>query len=325
MPVSGHGNLGDLSMWIKFTSPQKWIDTLSPTDGAHHNSFTPLSTGASKGSYFAILIGSIATIIAGCIEMITAALLGTILDVILDAGPENVITEQGLFLAGAGLFILFARPLAFMFSAFMQTVVIGPNLRKLVMTRLHRWTLGHSTTFFDNDFAGRIAQKEVTAARALTDVVVEFLHTVLFAVASIAAAFAIVATIDWRIGLMVIIWVFGFFGLMKFFLPRIRVRSAARAEAQAVTTGQIVDTVSNIKIVKLFANAFYEDRAALKAFNFLRQTSKDYGVMLIWFRMALLTYSGVIFIGVLFATIYLWMNGQVTPGAVLLADLLPCG
>ena len=83
-----------------------------------------------------------------------------------------------------------------MFSAFMQTVVIGPNLRKLVMTRLHRWTLGHSITFFDNEFAGRIAQKEVTAAHALTDVVVEFLHTVLFAVASIAAAFVIVATID---------------------------------------------------------------------------------------------------------------------------------
>ncbi|MEK9979990.1 MAG: ABC transporter transmembrane domain-containing protein, partial [Paracoccaceae bacterium] len=243
--------------------------------------------------------------------------LGTILDVVLDAGPENVIADQGLFLAGAAIFILFARPLTFMFSAYMQSVVIGPNLRKMVMTRLHRWTLGHSTTFFDNDFAGRIAQKEVTAARALTDVVVEFLHTVLFAVASIVAAFVIVATIDWRIGAMVILWVFGFFCLMKYYLPRIRVRSAVRAEAQAVTTGQIVDTVSNVKVVKLFANAFYEDKAALKAFDFLRQTSKDYGVMLIWFRMALLTYSGVIFIGVIFATIYLWMNGQATPGAVV--------
>ena len=107
------------------------------------------------------MIGSIATIIAGCIEIITAALLGTILDVVLDAGSEKVITEQGLFLAGAGLFILFVRPLAFMFSAFMQTVVIGPNLRKLVMTRLHRWTLGHSTTVFDNDFAGRLRRKRL--------------------------------------------------------------------------------------------------------------------------------------------------------------------
>ncbi len=317
MPDSGHDNPGDLSMWTKITSPQKWIDTLSHADGAPPQRLYPFIHWCLKGSYFAILIGSIATIIAGCMEMITAALLGTILDVVLEAGPENMIAEQGLFLAGAGLFILFARPLTFMFSAFMQTVVIGPNLRKLVMTRLHRWTLGHSITFFDNEFAGRIAQKEVTAARALTDVVVEFLHTVLFAAASIAAAFAIVATIDWRIGVMVIIWVFGFFCLMKYFLPRIRVRSAARAEAQAVTTGQIVDTVSNIKIVKLFTNAFYEDGAALKAFNYLRQTSKDYGVMLIWFRITLLTYSGVIFIGVLFATIYLWVNGQATPGAMV--------
>jgi len=317
MRVSGRDNQGASSMWTKITSPKSWIDTLSPAEGAPPRRLYPFMHWCLKGSYFAILIGSIATIVAGCMEMVTAALLGIILDVVLDAGPENVIADQGLFLAGAAIFILFARPLTFMFSAYMQSVVIGPNLRKMVMTRLHRWTLGHSTTFFDNDFAGRIAQKEVTAARALTDVVVEFLHTVLFAVASIVAAFVIVATIDWRIGAMVILWVFGFFGLMKYYLPRIRVRSAARAEAQAVTTGQIVDTVSNVKVVKLFANAFYEDKAALKAFDFLRQTSKDYGVMLIWFRMALLTYSGVIFIGVIFATIYLWMNGQATPGAVV--------
>ena len=41
---------------------------------------------------------------------------------------------------------------------------------------------------------------------------------------------------------------------MRFFLPRIKGYSADRANAQAAATGQIVDTISNISLVKLFAN-----------------------------------------------------------------------
>ena len=71
MPVSGHGNLGDLSMWTKFASPQKWIDTLSPADGEPPQQLYAFIYWCLKGSYFAIMIGSIATIIAGCIEMLS--------------------------------------------------------------------------------------------------------------------------------------------------------------------------------------------------------------------------------------------------------------
>ena len=179
--------------------------------------------------------------------------------------------------------------------------------------------MGQSTSFFDNDFAGRIAQKEVQAASALTDVVVEFLHTVLFAIASVIAAILIISSIDWRIGLVVGIWFTGFYGLMRFFLPRIRLTSAEKANAQASVTGQIVDTVSNISIVKLFANSRHEDRAALEAFDHLRNTSVEYGKSLTRFRTYLLIYSGVIFIAVTGSTIALWATGNSTPGAVVAA------
>ena len=306
-------------MHFSLLRPQSWIDSLAPAKGAPPQRLYPFVHWCLRGSYFAIAVAALATILAGFMEMLTASILGLLIDVVIEAGPTRVFQEEAWFLIGAALFILFARPLAFMFSAYMQTVVIAPNLRKLVMTRLHRWTLGHATTFFDNDFAGRIAQKEVTAARALTDVVVEFLHTALFAVASIVAAFVIVATIDIRIALALALWVSGFFVLMRYFLPRVRVKSAARAEAQAITTGQIVDTVSNINTVKLFANSYYEDNAASGAFDQLRSASLAYGWTLIWFRAALLTYSGVIFVIVISGTVWLWSQGEATPGAVVAA------
>ena len=306
-------------MQFNLWHPQSWINSLTPATGAPPQSLYRFVHWCMKGSYFAISVAAFATIISGFVEMLTASMLGLLIDVVIDAGPSRVFTEEIWFLVGAVLFILFLRPMAFLLSAYTQTVVIGPNLRKLVMIRLHRWTLGHATTFFENDFAGRIAQKEVTTARALTDFVIEFLHTALFAVASISAAFIIVAFIDLYIALCVALWVSGFYFLMRYFLPRVRVKSAARAEAQAITTGQIVDTVSNINTVKLFANSYYEDNAALRAFAQLRATSLDYGWTLIWFRATLLTYSGVIFVIVLGGTVWLWSIGETTPGAVVAA------
>ena len=306
-------------MWRKLFDPASWIDTQAPADGAPPNRLWAFVHWCLKGSYGVIGLGAATTIAAGVLEMITAALLGWIVDVVLITGPERVFTEQLGFMLAAVVFILLIRPAMFMLSAYVQSVAIGPALRSMILTRLHRWTLGHSTQFFENDFAGRIAQKEMQGARALTDVVVDFLHTVLFALSSIVAALVIVASIDWRVGAIVGLWILGFYGLLRYFLPRIRQRAARRANAQAVTTGQVVDTISNISIVKLFANAFYEDRAALKTFEDLQGTMTDYGKLLVWFRAWLLTYAGVIFLLVVGSTVALWSMGSATPGAVVAA------
>jgi ATP-binding cassette subfamily B protein len=52
--------------------------------------------------------------------------------------------------------------------------------------------------------------------------------------------------------------------LIRFFIPLVRENSAARASSRAMVTGQVVDTITNIKTVKLFAHAAFEDRVALR-------------------------------------------------------------
>ena len=77
-------------------------------------------------------------------------------------------------------------------------------------------------------------------------------------------------------------------------MPLIRIRSSGRASARAMVTGQIVDTVTNIKTVKLFAHDDHEDRAALSAMRTFRQYSLDYGVIAAWFRFSLNGLAGVL-------------------------------
>ena len=105
----------------------------------------------------------------------------------------------------------------------------------------------------------------------------------------------------------------------RFFLPRLKRCSALRADAQAKATGQIFDTISNISLVKLFANSRREDRAAIDAFANLRTKMVFYGKELITFRTCMVVYSGTIFFSVSAACVLLWSKGQVTPGEVVAA------
>ena len=136
-----------------------------------------------------------ASILSAIAETLTAALMGFILDLLLDNDPSVLLSEKLFVLIIAVVFLLGARPLFFAVSAYIQSVILTPGIRTLIATRIHRWTLGHSKTFFENDFAGRVAQKEVQAANALTDVVVESIHTVLFALISVIAAIVIISII----------------------------------------------------------------------------------------------------------------------------------
>ena len=97
-----------------------------------------------------------ARITSGVVEMFTAAFLGIALDVVLETSPEKSIAEQGIFICNL-CFCFNCSAIFFNISAYAKSVIVVSNLRKLVATRLLRWTLGHLTSFFENDFAGRIA------------------------------------------------------------------------------------------------------------------------------------------------------------------------
>ncbi|MGL5009239.1 MAG: ABC transporter ATP-binding protein, partial [Paracoccaceae bacterium] len=195
-------------------------------------------------------------------------------------------------------------------------IVIGPNVLPLVLSRLHRWTLGQAVTFFDNDFAGRIATKQMQAARAVTDVATEVINTVCFALASVIGSVVFLLVIDWRVALALAVWLVGYVLVIRFFLPRVKVNSSARAAARAMVTGQVVDTITNIKTVKLFAHAAFEDRVALNAMSVFRDRSLEFGVISTWFRLSLMTLAGVLPVLLIGGTLVLWTEGAATAGAI---------
>ena len=292
-----------------------WVAPFTPPDTAPPDTLVAFFRWALAGSRSALIVGCIVAALAGSTEVVSAMMLGIVVDFAV-GDPAGLWSDHGLLLIGIAVFLLAIRPLAFGANALLQSVVLTPNLNVLVLSRLHRWTLGQAITFFDNDFAGRIAQKQMQAARALTDVTVELLNTVVFALASILATLLLVLTIGWEIGLVLMLWLVGYFAFIRHYLPRVRETSQGRAAARAVVTGQVVDTISNMRTVKLFAHADYEDRVAIGAMQGYRDRTMEFGVLSTGFRFWLMTVAGVLPVVMVGLALWMWTRGQASPGDI---------
>jgi len=298
------------------------IDAFRPADGPPPQSLGRFFDWALRGSWPALAVAGVISSLAGVTEVVSALILGWVIDATVSAGPERFFQDHAWLLVGFVAFYLIARPLAFGLSAASNSIVVGTNIMPLVLSRLHRWTLGQAVTFFDNDFAGRIAQKQMQAARAVTDVATEVINTVCFALASVIGSVIVLIALDGWIALGMAVWLVAYVLLIRFFMPRVRVNSAARASARAMVSGQVVDTITNIKTVKLFAHAAFEDRVALKAMEVFRARSLEFGVISTWFRLSLMTLAGLLPIILIGGTVILWQQGQATAGAIAAAGAI---
>lgn len=277
---------------------------------------------AVQGAWPGILWATFWSACSGSMEAISATLLGNVIDVANTANPVTVFSDHiWLFVGFVGLYLI-ARPLIFGLTTHAASIIVEPNLFPLILSRMHRWTLGQAVTFFDNDFAGRIAQKQMQVARAATDVVSGSIETMAFSLASVVGSVALLSTINGWISLLLVAWIAAYILFIKGFLKKVRVASASRAAARAMVTGQIVDTVTNMKTVKLFAHSRHEDGVALEAMNAFRDKAIEYGIISSWFRLSLMALAGVLPVLLVGATVYLWSQGGATAGDIAAAGAI---
>lgn len=295
-----------------------WIKPFQPAEGPPPETLGAFLRWCLSGAWIVLFLAAFLSALAGAMEAGTAWILGRVIDATVTVGPEAFFDGRNLTLIiGAIAFFLIVRPLLFGLSSASNSIMVAPNLNPMILSRLHRWTLGQNVTFFDDDFAGRIAQKQMQAARAVTDVAVEVINVVAFALASLIGSVILLIAIDWRVAIGFGAWLVLYFALINWFLPRVRKRAASRAGARAMVSGQVVDTITNIKTVKLFAHADHEDRAALGAMQTFRERSIEFGYLAAGFRLALMSLAGLLPVLLLGGTILLWQRGIASEGDIV--------
>lgn len=303
-------------------NPAKWIDAFAPADGPPPDTLGAFLIWCFRGSFRFMALGSLVSVVAGILEVLTALILGRLIDTALASQADRFFGENSALLLGVIAFFVICRPIVLGLSGMMQAVVVAPAILNMAMSRLHRHTLGQAVEFFDNDFAGRIAQKMGQASRAATDLVIEFIHTVVFAIASLVGSAILMLSVDPRTALLILLWIVAYVMMIRFFMPRVRAASKARAASRAMVTGQVVDTVTNIKTVKLFAHDRFEDKAALDAMEEMRSVSVRFGWVSASFRFCLMALAGVLPLIIVGATLYFWTQGTATTGEIVIAGTI---
>ncbi|WP_170515460.1 ABC transporter ATP-binding protein [Ruegeria atlantica] len=273
-----------------------------------------------SGAWPMIFVAASFSAMAGAMEAGTAWMLGLVIDLASENGPQGFFNADNLWMIlGVVAFFMLLRPALFGLSSVTNNYIVMPNVPPLVLAKLNRWTLGQSVTYFDDDFAGRIAQKQMQTSNALASVVSETISAIVFALASLAGSLLLLGSIHPLVMLPFAGWLVVYFLLIRWYLPRIRARSAARAGARAMVSGQVVDTITNIKTVKLFAHSAFEDQAARNSMVDLREKMLAFGALSASFRFILMVLAGVLPVLLLGATLLLWRNGIATAGDIVAA------
>ena len=298
------------------------IDPYAPAVGPPPRTLGRFFHWGIKGAYPVIAIASVFAGAVGSLEAFTAIILGVVIDAVLTSGPDRFMADNFWLFATLVGFFMVLRPVLMGLGALFNMYVLGANVITMVLSRISRWTLGHSVDFFDSDFAGRIATKENQVARAMAEVVVETVNVVAFALVSVIASIILVSSIDWRIGLVLLVWLVAYSILIRWFLPRARSRAKARANARAAVTGQLVDTITNIKTVKLFAHDDHEDSATHLALDNLREKSLHWGALSVSFRFTLMGLAGILPASMIGGTAYLWSLGLASEGDIAAAGAI---
>src|SRR4029079_9551176 len=141
------------------------------------------------------------------------------------ATPEAFLANQWPILLWMGLVALVLRPTVSTCHDLIKNQIIGGPVSNRVRWLTHRYVLRQSLSFFQNDFAGRVANKIMQAAPALRDSVVQLIDAIWYAAVQWVGAAVIFAVADCRLLLPLLVWLLAYFGALLYFVPRIKERS----------------------------------------------------------------------------------------------------
>jgi len=261
------------------------------------------------------------SVVVAAIEIGLISYMGRVVD-LLTGPPAQVWQNHGTELILVGLFILFLRPLAQALDVLLLNNSILPNFGTLIRWRSHKHVLRQSVGWFENDFAGRIANRIMQTPPAAGEVVFQVFDAISFSLAYLLGAAVLLAVADPRLLLPLLVWFAFYAALVRWTIRRVGPASQAASDARSTVTGRVVDSYSNIHSVKMFAHHDRELDYAKEAIENTRTTffyeMRLYTVM----DIALVTLNGFLIVGVVGWAMYLWMQGTASVGVVAAATAL---
>ncbi|SMY07169.1 ABC transporter ATP-binding protein [Flavimaricola marinus] len=268
------------------------------------------------------VVTGISSAIVALIEIWLIAYMGRLTDMLSDTTATAFWADHKVELILVAVFILTLRPALQVLQVGLLNNSILPNFGTLVRWRAHRHVLRQSVGWFENDFAGRIANRIMQTPPAAGEVVFQLFDAIAFAIVYLIGAAVLLGDADPRLIVPMMLWLVPYLLLVRWVIKRIGPASEAASNARSAVTGRVVDSYTNIHSVKMFAHHDREVDYAKEAIEEARKTFQVEMRLYTIMDFALVLLNGLLIVLVVGLSLILWMGGTATVGVVVAATAL---
>ncbi|MCU4674865.1 ABC transporter ATP-binding protein/permease [Catenovulum sp. 2E275] len=273
----------------------------------------------TKGIEVHLILMAVLTAGLAIIEASLMGFLGQLVDLLAKSTPDAFFAEQSTRLIAMTVLVLVIAPLCiWLHTVIVHQTLLG-NYPMIIRWQAHRYLLGQSISFFQNDFAGRVATKVMQTALAVRESVMKLLDVFMYVIVYFISMLVLIAQADPRLLLPILLWMAAYIGLQIYYVPKLKQASMEQADARSVMSGRIVDSYTNINTVKLFAHTEQEATYAKDGMNdFLKTVYKQMRIATGMISLVQITNYVLAFV-VCAVSIWLWKDNLITVGAIAVA------
>ncbi|MFA0567529.1 ABC transporter ATP-binding protein [Vibrio gallaecicus] len=273
----------------------------------------------TKGFEKPLIILGLMSMAIAVIEVSLFGFMGQLVDWLSTSNPETFLADNQSTLIGLGVLLLIIMPVTIaIYSLLLHQTLLG-NYPMAIRWLAHRYLLKQSLSFYQDDFAGRIATKVMQTSLAVRETVMKMVDVFVYVIVYFTAMIFMLAEADWRLMAPMLIWLFIYISIQLHYVPKLKDVSSEQADARSLMTGRIVDSYTNIATVKLFSHSKRETEYAEEGMEgFLDTVHRQMRLVTafnIWVEIAnyLLVFS------IAAISIMLWMDSAISVGSIAIA------
>ena len=185
-------------------------------------------------------------------------LLKLILDCIPNASSNGTFSELVRLVV---LYLIIAVLIVFLYRFYDYLILKSvPKMKKQIGALLSEQLMGHAHSFFQNNLSGSLASKINDVVAGIPNILKVSIQDLFFQLVTILVAIITLSFVDIKFSIGLLIWIIIFIGGSLLSTKGAKTLSEEAAELRSHVMGRIIDMVSNIMTVRLFAGRKVERR-----------------------------------------------------------------
>ncbi|WMB74527.1 ABC transporter ATP-binding protein [Shewanella oncorhynchi] len=273
----------------------------------------------TKGYELPLILMSVLTAMLAMLEVSLFGFMGQLVDWLVKKNPETLFQDEGTTLMLMGGMVIIVMPILVLLHALIMHQTLLGNYPMSIRWLAHRYLLKQSVSFYQDDFAGRIATKVMQTSLAVRETVMKLLDVLVYILVYFTSMLVMIASADLRLVIPMLIWLALYVGLQWYFVPRLKSVSTEQADARSTMTGRIVDSYTNITTVKLFAHTQKEAEYAKSSMRIFLDTVYRQMRLVTGISVSVQIINYVLAFSIAAVSIALWTDNAITVGAIAIA------